>query len=214
MTSEDRKIEDLPLGVKPDLDWSQLGETVKMFRIAVALIEHSMSDGDNSVREMIDQFSDMAGKVAQIRLQVQHMHERQKSAFDGLTDLTKEQQEEKIQECAEHLKKMRGTIEHNCASLNHSFDQSIIAFQDFDRLSQQLEHVGRALSATANLVEDRQRIFDPYEWLYLQEKIRSTFAMVDAQVLFESMVQGESKEEALRKASVVKQQSDDNFEAF
>ncbi len=214
MVNGEEQSDEIPFGKKPDLSWSQLGETVKMFRIAVALIEHSMSDGDHSVREMIDQFSGMAGKVAQIRSQVEDMHEQQKDAFDGLVDLSKEEQEEKILECADQLRRMRGTIERNCASLNHSFDQSIIAFQDFDRLSQQLEHVGRALSTTANLVEDENRIFDPYEWLYLQEKIRSTFAMLDAQILFEAMVRGESKEEALRKASIAKQQSGDNFEAF
>ncbi len=200
------------LAGNPDLDWSQVRETVMMFRIAVALIEHSMSDGDHSIREMIDQFSTMAGKVAQIRFQVQQMHEESKEFFDSLG--IEEEGRVSIEAYLSRLKGVRGGVERNCATMNHTLDDAIVAFQDFDRLSQQLEHIGRSLNATADLVEDSSRIYDPYEWLYLQEKIRSTFAMVDSQVLFEAMLKGESKEEALRQASVVKRQSGDQFEAF
>jgi hypothetical protein len=48
----------------------------------------------------------------------------------------------------------------------------------------------------------------------MHEQIRSSFAMEDAQILFDSILSGEDKEKAMEKAGLAKQSSNGGFEAF
>ncbi|MDQ7073389.1 MAG: hypothetical protein Q9N32_08015 [Gammaproteobacteria bacterium] len=48
---------------KPDLDWSQVRETVRMMNLAVAQIEMSMTEGDDSVETLTNAFTTMADRV-------------------------------------------------------------------------------------------------------------------------------------------------------
>ena len=89
-----------------------------------------------------------------------------------------------------------------------------MAFQDFDRVSQQLVQVENCLNATAELINNPTRIHDPLEWEKMREQMDNTFAMEDAQIVYHEMLQGASKEEALSKAKQVKEKSGDQFEAF
>jgi hypothetical protein len=47
----------------PDLDWSEVRETVLMLYLAVGQIEVSMRDGEDSVNHLTDSFTSMAGGV-------------------------------------------------------------------------------------------------------------------------------------------------------
>jgi hypothetical protein len=48
---------------KPDLDWSQVRETVRMMNLAVAQIETSMRQGDDSVDTLTNAFTTMVGRI-------------------------------------------------------------------------------------------------------------------------------------------------------
>ena len=51
----------------PDLDWSQVRETILMLNLAVAQIELSLRNGNDSVTCLGDSFTSMAGDVEMIR---------------------------------------------------------------------------------------------------------------------------------------------------
>ena len=70
------------------------------------------------------------------------------------------------------------------------------------------------LNATAVLINNPARIHDPLEWEKMRERMNNTFAMADAQIVYHEMLQGASKEEALSKATQVKEKSGDQFEVF
>ena len=51
----------------PDLDWSQIRETVLMLNLAVAQIVHSLQDGDESIATLADSFTTMVGNIEMAR---------------------------------------------------------------------------------------------------------------------------------------------------
>jgi hypothetical protein len=50
----------------PDLDWSQIRETILMLALSVAQIEMSMRDSDGSVEVLSNSFTSMMGQVKMI----------------------------------------------------------------------------------------------------------------------------------------------------
>jgi hypothetical protein len=156
----------------PDLDWSQVRETVRMLNLAVAQIVMAMQDGDESVGELSRSFTDMVERVMTI---------------DGLAKgLEGEVDGER-----------RDAILEHCASVQGGIEQSIVAFQFYDRLSQRLQHVNQVLSLLGELVSDRSRLYNPEEWLAMQTAIRSRYTMAEEQVMFDQLLAGASVEEAL-----------------
>lgn len=50
----------------PDLDWSQVSETVRMLNLAVAQIAMAMHEGEDSVESLTKSFTDMVSNVEEI----------------------------------------------------------------------------------------------------------------------------------------------------
>ena len=167
----------------------QVSETVRMFKVSVAVVAHKMSGGEHPVRKMVDQLSRQVRFSSKVRSWLQS--------------------EQKQKESAEMAEIMRGW-----GSLDATLDESVMAFQDFDRVSQQLNHIGDNLNQTADLLNNPERINDETEWNLLRENMRENFVMMDAQVVYDAIMDGEDKEEALRKAKQVREDSSDNFEMF
>lgn len=160
----------------PDLDWSQVRETVMMLYLAVAQIEVSMSEGDDSVNSLTDSFTSMAGSVQTIEM-----------AAGDLPD-------------TEELRAIRETILHTCSTVSGKMAASIVAFQFYDKLNQRLAHVTHSLSALADLVSAPGRLYNPYEWRGLQEKIKSKYSMREELAMFDAIVRGASVKDALELA--------------
>ncbi|MCB1875747.1 MAG: hypothetical protein KDH88_07230 [Chromatiales bacterium] len=166
---------------QPDLDWSQVRETVMMLYLAVAQIEVSMSEGDESVNSLTDSFTSMAGGVQTIEM-----------AAGDLPD-------------SDELKAIRETILHTCTTVSAKMAASIVAFQFYDKLHQRLAHVNHSLSALADLVSDSTRLYNPYEWRGLQEKIKSKYSMREELAMFDAILRGASVREAM---DLVRHQAD------
>ena len=83
------------------------------------------------------------------------------------------------------------------AEVQGGIQQSIVAFQFYDRLSQRLDHVRYVLDALSALVADKSRLFNPAEWDGLQQSIRGRYSMQEEQDMFEALLNGASIEEAL-----------------
>lgn len=160
---------------EPDLDWSQVRETILMLNLATARIEFCMRDGDDSVETLTDSFTTIAGNVAKLR-----------GAMDNVL--------EKYDVDAA----MKDDIVKTGAQISQKMQSIIVAFQFYDKLVQRLAHISKSMAALGNLVGDSTRLYSPYEWRGLQEKIRSTYTMSDEKQLLDALIAGASVEDVVR----------------
>jgi hypothetical protein len=159
----------------PDLDWSQVHETMLMLELAAGQIDAAMTESSSSVDILTGSFTAMADYLRTISKALEKLPD------DGEVGRTKT-----------HLK---GAAEH----VNLMAQQAIVAFQFYDKLSQRLDHVCQSLSALSGLVADRSRIFSPDEWIRLQEIIRSRYTSAEEIQMFEAVLNGVPVDEALKR---------------
>ncbi len=157
----------------PDLDWSQVRETMLMLELSIAQIESAMKDSNTSVDVLTDSFTTMAGYMHMIAGTLAALPDK------GEVGETKKN----AIEAATHVSGM--------------VQQSIVAFQFYDKLTQRLSHVSHSLAALNELVGDQRRIFNPQEWVMLQEKIRSKYTTAEERTMFDAVMGGMPVHEAL-----------------
>lgn len=171
---------------RPDLDWSQIRETVLMLELAAGQIEAAMKDSNSSVEVLTDSFTTMAGYMRMI-------NETVTALPDNATD-------------AASKANLLGATGH----VTDMMRQAIVAFQFYDKLVQRLAHVNHSLAALSDLVGNNARLFNPSEWLMLQEKIRSRYTMREEAEMFDAVLAGMPVQEALDHfMSKLNNQSDD-----
>ena len=157
----------------PDLDWSQIRETVRLLNLAISHIEESMHVGDESVETLTDSFTTMAGNVQSIQRTIEELPSSVN--HDLINELTEK-----------------------CNSIKAQVHSAIVAFQFYDRMVQKLSHVSHSMDAMTDLIIDQSRLFNPHEWSALQEKIRSRYTMESERLMFDALMNGSSVEEALK----------------
>jgi len=157
----------------PDLDWSQVRETVRMLELAAAQVNMAMREGDDSIGALSNSFTSMIGHVNTISAALEEM------------------------ECTEASTVAQQTIQNNCQQVQEQMHSAIVAFQFYDRLSQQLAHVIHSLDSMGELIGSHEKLYNPFEWKGLQEKIRSRYSMQEEQEMFDALLDGASVEEAL-----------------
>lgn len=158
----------------PDLDWSQIGETVAMLALTVAQIETSMNEGEQSVNQLTDSFTDLATHNQEI-----------------IAEATK--LDDNIPHEAEIKKRMLAAAE----GLEDKVQKAVTAFQFYDRLSQRLDHASHNLEKLGHLVADANERYQPTAWKALQESIKSSYTMEAERIMFEHIMRGHSVSEAL-----------------
>lgn len=166
MTSKAESI--VSTAASPDLDWSQVKETVLMLKLAAIQVEFSLKDGDSSVNALTDSFTHMAGGLKKIELNAKALQETYRIA-----------------------EKDGRPIDEQCQQISEKVQMAIIAFQFYDKLVQRLDHVVNSLTDLAELVSDPERLYQPNEWCGLQEKIRSRYTMARERELFDAILAGE-----------------------
>lgn len=154
---------------QPDLDWSQVKETIKMLTVSVAQVESSMHIGDESVTVLTQSFTGMVDDMNAIQ--------------DLLTALPPSQQ--------------RDAALARCAGTQQQIYHSIVAFQFYDRLQQCLQHVAEGLKSLSGIIDTPHRLYNPGEWHQLQCQIRDRYTMESEKVMFDAIHAGKSIEEAL-----------------
>lgn len=154
---------------RPDLDWSQVRETILMLGLAVSQIEMAMKDSGESVDMLANSFTTMFGHV-------QVIADVAKSIPEG---------------------EARENIQSNCAIVGSKMQEAIIAFQFYDRLVQRLSHVCHSIDGLADLISDSGRLYNPHEWFGMQQKIRSKYTMEEEKLMFDAIMEGKSIKAAL-----------------
>ncbi len=177
----------------PDLDWSQVKETVSMLKLAAAQVEYSMRDGNRSVDTLTESFTAMAESMHVIEQASKELWEKY-DIEDGLTNKVTEQ----------------------CDAVSSKMQQAIIAFQFYDKLVQRLDHVVGSLSQLGELVGDPAKLYSPVEWRGLQEAIRSKYTMGQERELFDALMAGENIESVLKRLGEMTEQvsAEDDIELF
>ncbi|AXS78594.1 hypothetical protein [Dechloromonas sp. HYN0024] len=174
----------------PDLSWSQVRETVLMLELAAVQIEAAMKDSDTSVDVLTKSFTTMAGYMRVISDTVQTLPD------EGAVGIAKQN--------------LSGVSDH-VSSMVH---QAIIAFQFYDKLVQRLAHVGISLGDLSTLVADNKRLFNPGEWVGLQDKIRSKYSTREEIAMFEAVMQGMPVQEAVDNYMAEMKEKSDDIELF
>ena len=156
----------------PDLDWSQIRETVAMLTLSVARIEYAMKDGNDSVDTLTEWFTSMVGNAQVINMAAQDLPE-------GDT---------------------RNTILNNCQAVDEKVQSAIMAFQFYDKFTQRLSHIAVILKSLSEIVSDSSRVYSPYEWSALQKMIKSKYTLDTDQRMFDAILAGKSVDEVLQEA--------------
>ena len=173
----------------PDLDWSQISETVRMLNLAVAQISVAMAEGEDSVQALTGSFTGMVERVQQIAAEAARLPPEQAGIADAIAS--------------------------QCEGVERSMQQGIVAFQFYDRLSQRIDHVQHALAQLGALIADNGRLCNPAEWRHLQQTIRGRYTMQEEQAMFDALLAGASVEEALEQIRPRLDQGDiDDIELF
>lgn len=155
---------------RPDLDWSQIRETILMVNLAVAQIELALRDSSGSVEVLTNSFTGMYGNLMAL---VEAAHSLPESPI-------------------------KANIEEAGCVVSAQMQQAIVAFQFYDRLSQRLSHVCRSLEDLGAIVSDSTRLYNPFAWNALQQKIRAKYSMEDEKLMFDTLVSTGSVDEALK----------------
>ena len=171
-------------------DGNEPVEAVRMLELAIAQIALAMHDGKAAVSTLDQAFTSAANGIAAVAdLAVSPEHKR---ADD------------------EH----RRTLVDQCADAQAGVQQSIIALQFYDRLSQRLEHVQNTLNGLSSLLGNPSKANDGQAWLSLRDSIRERYTMREEQALFDAISNGAGVEQALGVALEQEKQRDDDVELF
>jgi hypothetical protein len=157
----------------PDLDWSQVRETVLMLELAAGQVEAAMSESNTSVEVLTDTFTSLADTLQTIDVAVCTLPD---TVGNGL---------------------VKAEIQDNTRLVASKIRHAVVAFQFYDKLVQRLAHVCHGLEELSKLVSDERRLYQPREWVELQDMIRSKYTMTEEREMFDAVIHGMSVDRAL-----------------
>ena len=169
--------QEIPRGTRahtPDLDWSQIRETVLMLELAAGQVDAAMRDSNSSVDTLMDTFTSMASTLGMID-----------AALGTLPDTVGNGM-------------VKSEIQEGARQVSQKVHHAIIAFQFYDKLVQRLDHVCHSLSELSDLVSSTERLYNPQEWSALQERIRSKYTMAEERGMFDAVMAGATVQDALK----------------
>lgn len=173
--------------INPDLDWSQVRETVKLLTLSAAQVDVILQESDSSVNTLTESFTDIVESM-----QTMNNHLMSLGASDS--------RDQALACCSETKEKIQAAI---------------IAFQFYDRMQQCLQHVTSNLRGLSSLVESPERLYNPNEWRAFQNQIRSRYTMESEKMMFDAILQGKSIDEAIAAKEAYQQnRPDDDIELF
>lgn len=175
---------------RPDLDWSQIRESVLMLELMAGLVRAAMRDSDNSVAELAISFSTIADHTFTLS-----------EAIDKLPDTP-------------GVGEQKATLSASMTEMRSMLNRAIVAFQFYDRLVQRLSHVVDGQADFAEIVGNPRQLYDPQAWLNLHERIRKSFSMQEEHMLLDAVLKGAPVEQAISAYLKHLQAQDNEIELF
>ena len=181
----------------PDLSWSQVRETVVMLELASTQIEYAMNDSNKSVDILTTSFTELANTMTKI--------------CNGFAKLVDYEKDNTVKDS--ELQETKKTLQTISSYANSLIIKAIVAFQFYDKLAQRISHVNGSLSSLRELVSDGRKIFQPEEWVNLQQKIKSKYSTPEEIAMFDAVVNGMPIQESIEKYCPP-QDEEENIELF
>lgn len=157
----------------PDLNWSQIRETISLLCLAMAQVETTLNDSSKDVSTLTTAFTHLASDA--------------KKLGDVCRKL----------ENPEDFSSAKPEILSMTDSISQEMGMAIVAFQFYDRLSQKLGHVNDSLAHLGELIGDSSRLYNPSEWLKIQNEIKTNYTMECERIMFDLIMKGATIKEAL-----------------
>jgi hypothetical protein len=154
-----------------------------MLNVAVSHIERTMRDGDDSINTLVESFTSLVGKTQIIHKATENLPETEETS----------------------------TILGNCRDISSKMNGAIVTLQFYDKLSQRLSHISHALESMAELINNSERLYNPYEWHVLQQMIKSKYTNEPDRAMFDAILNGASVDDALKLAENQKSTDADKF---
>ena len=103
-------------------------------------------------------------------------------------------------------------INTSCKEISNQVENSIVAFQFYDRLSQRMALISKTLNSLTDMLKDSNKKNMQNEWTDLQNVIRSKYTLDADQKMFDVVLNGTSIEDALKIA--VEETGEEEVEFF
>jgi len=180
-----KSIENIP-NQEPDItspckdDICQIRRTVRMLDLAAARVSYALHDGNDSVDTLIKSFTQMTERVMAIK--------------QGINALPEGPQKNELMT--------------NCTEAMNTVQETTIAFQFYDRLSQRMQHISVSLDELSELIDSPELMQAPSSWQALEDKIRSHYTLDNDLEMFEAVLAGENIEHILSRATATDEDSD------
>lgn len=174
----------------PDLNWSQVRETVLMLELAAVQIETAMKDSNTSVDVLTTSFTGIAQCM--------------QAMLDKISNLPSEGP----------VGEVRAELLGDSGNVADRVHQAIIAFQFYDKLVQRLAHVGLSLGELSDLVAEPARLYNPGEWVGLQQRIKAKYSTREEIAMFDAVMQGIPVQEAVERFMAEMKEKHDDIELF
>jgi hypothetical protein len=160
----------------PDLDWSQIKETILMLNLAVAQIDQSMHDGNASVDTLASSFTALATNLNDIQSSIENIESGDNTDNN----------------------KVKLIIQGSTTTATDKVNAAIVAFQFYDKLTQRLDHISQNLNSLTQLISDPNSLYSPPKWQELQNAIRAKYTMDEERKMFDKVLSGITIEEAIK----------------
>jgi uncharacterized protein YoxC len=170
----------------PDLDWSQVRETIKLLNLSAVQVDDILQESERSVNTLTESFTDIVQSMQTIN--------------NHLLSLDVSNTKDEVMVC--------------CSETKDKIQSAIVAFQFYDRLQQCLQHVTSNLRGLSKLVEDPERLYNPAEWHEFQAQIRSRYTMESEKIMFDAILQGKSLDDAIAAKNAILSQQSEDIELF
>ena len=191
-----------------ELDWTHINETILMIGLAVAQIEKTLNDGDESIGVLTGSFISMMASINSITKELHELPDNseiisnKERALEIINTLEDHDAASELKKIVSTLTKMndanvKQTISESANEAGEMIQETIIAFQFYDRLSQRLHQIVSSLGMMSQLFADKQRLHNPYEWAELQDSIKSRYTVDADRIMFDALLAGASIEEAV-----------------
>ena len=180
------------LGTNPTQEPNHsMHQTARLLDLAVAQIEISMREGDDSVDSLARSFASMVATIGLLQRDLEDLggHVRPESGSSG--------------EIARH-----------CEQVKTEMQRAVVAFQFYDKLTQRLGHVRDGLDRLGKIVSNPQQFHSIEVWHRLQEDIRSRYTMEVERYMFDTLMSGATVEDALATVEYSEAEPNDDVELF
>lgn len=154
-------------------------ESGRLMKLCMAQMLLSLQQSDEEVEKLTSSFQELANICPELEIIISQLNLTDNSKIEALHE------------------KMRLQV-----------NQSIVAFQFYDRLSQQLNHVIKNIELLNQLTQDNTNLDDESKWLELRAHVLKSYSMESEHLIFQAIMAGKEVSQAIQLQQASSQHDD------